>query len=70
MTLTSQVFLNLGLKNRSKYLCEGGGAKHAPSEVDPSAQLLLAARGISSRQLPSSSAFSATAPTLGLRRSF
>jgi len=49
MTLTSQVFLNLGLKNRSKYLCEGGGAKHAPSEVDPSAQLLLAARGISSR---------------------
>ena len=46
---TSQGFLNLGLKNRSKYLWEGGRAKHAPSEVDPSAQLRLAARGISSR---------------------
>jgi hypothetical protein len=28
---TSQVFLNLGLEDRSKYLREGGRAKHAPS---------------------------------------
>ena len=49
MTLTSQVFFNLGLEDRSKYLREGGPAKHAPSKVDPSAQLRLAARGISSR---------------------
>ena len=38
---TSQVFLNLGLEDRSKYLREGGRAKHAPSKVDPSAQLRL-----------------------------
>ena len=43
------MFLNLGLEDRSKYLPEGGRAKHAPSKVDPSAQLRLAARGISSR---------------------
>ena len=42
------MFLNLGLEDRSKYLREGGRAKHAPSKVDPSAQLRLAARGISS----------------------
>ena len=48
--LSSQVFLNLGLEDRSKYLREGGRAKHAPSKVDPSAQLRLAARGISSRR--------------------
>src|ERR1700730_17446929 len=50
---TSQVFLNLELENRSKYLWEGSRAKHAPSKVDPSAdpsaQLRLAARGISNR---------------------
>src|SRR5208282_1864455 len=46
---TSQVFLNFGLEDRSKYLWEGCRAKHAPSKVDASAQLHLAARGISSR---------------------
>src|SRR5208337_1133263 len=69
---TSQVFLNLGLEDRSKYLREGGRAKHAPSKVDPSAQLRLAARSGCSwyfqSQLPSSSAFSATAPTSGSKR--
>jgi len=30
---TNQVFLNLGLKDRSKYLREGGRAKHAPSKL-------------------------------------
>ena len=47
MTLTSQVFLKLGLENRSKYLWEGGRAKDGSSKVDSSAQLRLAARDIS-----------------------
>jgi hypothetical protein len=41
--------LNLGLANCSKCLWEGGRGKHAPSEVDPSAELRLAARCLSSR---------------------
>ena len=48
MTLTSQMVLNLwktGLNN----LWEGGRAKDGPPKVDSSAQLRLAARGISSR---------------------
>jgi hypothetical protein len=51
----------LGCKNRSKHLLEGGRAKHPPSEVDPSAQLRLADRGVATRSRHRSSAFSAAA---------
>src|SRR5271167_758979 len=51
---TSQVFLNLGLKDRSKYLRKGGRAKHAPSKVDPSAQLTSGCSWYFQSQLPSS----------------
>jgi hypothetical protein len=43
------MFLNFRLKTQSKHLGKDAPSKHAPPKIDPSPQLRLAARGISSR---------------------